>query len=146
MIDKETVLAVIKWIETKKEWETDELPGDADIDHSALLHRLLVEKKDLLSHPPPRNYSYPWYEIVDDYFCAHHAIGLKFHKDEAGVLRWLSFDQTERFEIVEVIDPYWCWKVRFGPWYFMVNKSHRGGRWSGMEEAWIVRCPDMEYK
>jgi len=37
----------------------------ADIDHSALLGRLL-DGKEPLDIPPPLSYSYPWYELVEN--------------------------------------------------------------------------------
>lgn len=36
----------------------------ADAEHSALLERLL-SGREALPQPPPRRYSYPWYDLID---------------------------------------------------------------------------------
>ena len=43
----------------------DKSPTFADAVHSALLKRLL-DGKQALPEPPPRSYSYPWYELVEN--------------------------------------------------------------------------------
>jgi hypothetical protein len=56
-------LATIAWCRILHE-NGDGWPSDADVDHSALLNRLL-DGKAPLPEPPPLSFSYPWYELVD---------------------------------------------------------------------------------
>lgn len=41
------------------------MPTASDVDHSALLQRLLNGKPPL-PEPPPRSFSYPWYSLIED--------------------------------------------------------------------------------
>lgn len=59
---------LLKWLEIREE-NGIEFPSSLsslkiDIDHSALLQRLL-EGKDPLPIPPPRSFSYPWYDLIE---------------------------------------------------------------------------------
>lgn len=58
-----TLRAVAEWLDILNEVGYGS-PTMADVDHSALLHRLL-EGKDPLPEPPPRSMSYPWYELIE---------------------------------------------------------------------------------
>jgi hypothetical protein len=58
-----TLQAVAEWLEVLAESNYG-MPTSSDVDHSALLHRLL-EGKDPLPDPPPRSMSYPWYELIE---------------------------------------------------------------------------------
>jgi hypothetical protein len=49
-------------------------PNHADIEHSALLNRLL-DGKDALPEPPPRMFSYPNYELVETGIYYPHEAG-----------------------------------------------------------------------
>ena len=74
--------AVLRWIRTVRvaaavwgfpAWfSNDALPGKVDVFKSALLHRILgdpergMAPKDPLPEAPPTNFSYPWYELLDE--------------------------------------------------------------------------------
>ena len=53
-----------KWKDLPPEQKLSQLP--ADIGHSALLRRMLVDRKLPLIIPPPTNYSYPVYPDMED--------------------------------------------------------------------------------
>jgi len=61
-IQQATLNVVKRWLKIRGK------PGDtqlcADIDHSALLVRLL-DGKEPLPAPPPRANSYPWYDLIE---------------------------------------------------------------------------------
>jgi hypothetical protein len=65
-----TARAVIRWLQIRRAFERSdilELPEEqllADLWHSALVERLLSGKEPL-DRPPPRSFSYPWYELVE---------------------------------------------------------------------------------
>ena len=61
--------AVSQWLHLKERYEPARpvyslSQLSADVDHSSLLRRLLAGKEPL-PEPPPRSFSYPWYEIVE---------------------------------------------------------------------------------
>ena len=68
-----TLTAVKEWVRLRIEHEARASEETklvwqqllADIDHSALLPRLL-DGKEALEKAPPRAYSYPWYSLVED--------------------------------------------------------------------------------
>jgi len=66
--ERRIAYAVVRWIALKTQFESryDPLKGPtmADIDHSALLSRLL-EGKEPLPVPPPKQFSYPAYHLVE---------------------------------------------------------------------------------
>lgn len=53
----------------------------ANIDHSALLHRLL-EGKEIYPSPPPRAFSYPWYALLEGKAGDHNEV--HFHPNHDG--------------------------------------------------------------
>lgn len=60
---------ILKWLEIKEKAGLP-FPGNAaelaiDADHSVLLQRLLEGRK-VYDQPPPRSFSYPWYELMDE--------------------------------------------------------------------------------
>ena len=62
------VACLVKWLEVREQ-EGKPFPASlgqlkVDIDHSALLRRLL-DGKQPLPHPPPLKHSYPDYEAVE---------------------------------------------------------------------------------
>lgn len=61
--------ALVRWLNIRAqhgyEFSRDQYQFFADIDHSALLRRLL-EGKEPLPEPPPRSFSYPWYSVIED--------------------------------------------------------------------------------
>jgi len=66
----EDIEILIKWLQVREEFEEgfelttiDQLK--ADIDHSALLERML-DGEVPLPKPPPRAFSCPWYSLVDE--------------------------------------------------------------------------------
>jgi hypothetical protein len=59
-----TVQAVRRWLAFREE-NGDGPPSEPDWDHSALLARL-VSGKSPLPEPPPKSFSYPWYELIDN--------------------------------------------------------------------------------
>jgi hypothetical protein len=61
--DQEQVLnCVRRWLRIRNAAGDPQLI--ADIDHSALLERLL-DGQEPLPEPPPRAYSYPWYALIE---------------------------------------------------------------------------------
>lgn len=56
------------WLRTvsKEKGERPDLNNTANITKSCLLYRLTVEAKEPLPHPPPRSYSAPWYQLIED--------------------------------------------------------------------------------
>lgn len=69
MTESNDIRALIRWLEIRAEFGTP-FPGSlisltTDIAHSSLLERLLAGREPLLK-PPPKRYSYPWYELVED--------------------------------------------------------------------------------
>lgn len=63
---KEVAAAILIWIKTVREaYERPHwLPTMADVDHSALLGRILAGKAPL-PFAPPIAFSYPWYDLYD---------------------------------------------------------------------------------
>jgi len=61
-VQRDTINAVKRWLAIRGK------PGDsqiaADIDHSALLKRLLAGQEPL-PQPPPRALSSPWYDLIE---------------------------------------------------------------------------------
>ncbi len=55
---------VARWLDVRARHLRNPAIG-ADVSHSALLGRLL-EGKEPLDAPPPKSYSYPWYELVEE--------------------------------------------------------------------------------
>ena len=59
---------LIKWLEIREEngraFPSNLTQLRCDMDHSALLQRL-VEGDEPLPEPPPRAFSYPWYELLE---------------------------------------------------------------------------------
>ena len=79
-----------------------------DLDHSALLRRLL-EGKPPLPVPPPSSYGYPWYELVDNGFAEPTDVRVRSSEELSinqfpwrirecrGPLEWLvSYDRDPR--------------------------------------------------
>jgi hypothetical protein len=68
----QTISCFHKWLSIREEndipFPNNLLKLRIDMDHSALLRRLL-EGKEPLPIPPPRAFSYPWYELID-YGCS----------------------------------------------------------------------------
>jgi hypothetical protein len=67
--EKRVAHAVVRWLQIKLQFEEryDPLRGPtlADVDHSSLLQRLL-DGKEPLPVPPPKQYSYPAYHLVEE--------------------------------------------------------------------------------
>lgn len=61
---KAAIDAMSEWvrIRTSHGYRAELTP--AEVDHSALLRRLLSGKPPL-PEPPPRSFSYPWYELIE---------------------------------------------------------------------------------
>jgi hypothetical protein len=96
----------------KSRYTPDWLPTDADIDHSALLRRLLNGEK-IYKIPPPNRYSYPWYELIDNgQFVWNHNISREFFEPDQEISEWspwkrlengqYTFYGTDRWEVREV--------------------------------------------
>jgi len=83
-------------------------PTNADVDHSALLHRLLEGKKPF-PNPPPKRFSYPCYalaegEKVEIGSFTEHDNGT-IHIDQSDEWRWYN-KTTEQLTHVPTLDRY----------------------------------------
>lgn len=63
-----SIQCLIDWLKIRQE-QGQTVPTNAEdfaaeVDHSALLRRL-IEGKQPLPNPPPLSYSYPWYELME---------------------------------------------------------------------------------
>lgn len=83
--ERELVHEVVLWIKTAREAYGNDvwLPHAADIDHSALLQRLMSGKAPL-PFAPPRAFSYPWYDLYDKPTEDHVAVDV--HVNLAGTV------------------------------------------------------------
>ena len=95
--------AVVRWLQIRGKWNEDYnaewlFSLDVDMDHSALLGRLLDGKK-LLAFPPPRAYSYPWYQLAEK----GHCLDLRIHFHALNDKNYVGIEQT-LWEILERID------------------------------------------
>lgn len=77
--DMMVCVAMAKWIEVVRKEQADNpwygknwLPSGADIQKSRLFWRIRSGKAPL-EHAPPRAYSCPWYEVIDEPERAHWA-------------------------------------------------------------------------
>lgn len=57
--------AVSDWVRIRDRPDYNAPLTPAEVEHSALLRRLLGGKP-ALPDPPPRSFSYPWYELIED--------------------------------------------------------------------------------
>jgi len=67
-VDRAQIGILTRWLEIRDRYGhhlTTLSQLKADIDHSALLERLLSGREPF-PEPPPRAFSYPWYELVED--------------------------------------------------------------------------------
>jgi len=83
----------------------------ADIQHSALLYRLL-SGKPLLPDPPPKAYSYPWYELAEGENCRAEQVHDIKLGDHSGVsveqhLGWSWEDDTKSVLIYKGVRYKW---------------------------------------
>lgn len=57
--------AVSEWVRLRDRPDYTAALTPAEVEHSALLRRLL-SGQSALPEPPPRSYSYPWYELIEN--------------------------------------------------------------------------------
>lgn len=116
--DRFVINSVIEWIDTvaKARGEYNK-PSTADVTHSALLMRILGGRKPH-TVPPPRSYSYPWYELLEpgnegkDFQCEASV----WLRGEDGVETDLLINQT-RWSILKVVEPNKRYRVRYAKDY-----------------------------
>jgi hypothetical protein len=96
------------WVETCQKYERGTSP--VDIDHSALLRRLLAGKP-LLENPPPLRFAYPAWEMVEqdeveihEIFNSHHA------PDKVVVDQSLAYEWEEPWKILKHIESGLRWE------------------------------------
>lgn len=58
-------MAVSEWVRLRDRPDYSAALTPAEVQHSALLQRLLMGKP-ALAEPPPRSYSYPWYDLIEN--------------------------------------------------------------------------------
>lgn len=121
---------VIKWIETvrkSKDYSDDWLPNEIDAMKSRLFWRIRTGK-DPLPEPPPRAYSCPWYEVIEqdrphwandlhDLKSFREAFHLKQEPDKLSICQCL-------YDIVE-FDEKQRGIVKFGNYEFDIWKESR---------------------
>jgi hypothetical protein len=92
------IMRIAEWISIKedeaKKADTAFFYGSlkisaADIDHSALLRRLLDGERPF-KYPPPRSFSYPWYEVMDG---KEHSV-MEVWVDSQGLAEYVVINQS----------------------------------------------------
>lgn len=98
--ERELVHAVVEWIKTARkaygnpEW----IPYPADIDHSALLNRLM-DGKAPLPYAPTRSFSYPWYDLYDKPMEDQYVVDFHIRDDDVAIINqsaWNIVDEIEK--------------------------------------------------
>ena len=117
------IRAAVTWVDTARKngyggkgW----VPTDADIWHSSLLVRLL-EGKELLPEPPPKAYSYPWYDLIEN--------GAAYFIPEQ-LSEWFETDNYPD-QLVICASPGWHIMKRLDPGYVLAHVRAPG--------AWELR-------
>jgi len=109
--DVDLCLAMVKWIDTvRKTCDKNFLPTEPDIDKSRLFWRCRMGK-DPLKYAPPRAYSCPWYELIDEPNRPHWTYDI-VHRGEK-----VYFAQCG-YKLVEMDAEGKPSKVQFGPYLF----------------------------
>jgi len=91
-----TLDAVKLWLKIRG--KPDDAQLCADIDHSALLARLL-DGKEPLPAPPPRAFSYPWYDLIES--GKGDAMEVWRHPPNADTI---SINQSGQWAVIEARD------------------------------------------
>lgn len=95
---------LFRWLQIREQYGY-EFPQDycklrIDADHSALLDRLL-QGKEPLPEPPPRAFSYPWYELIENGFAYPYEVWEPTNRLHD--YPTLVIDQSSQWKIVEKI-------------------------------------------
>jgi len=144
--DIEFAKNVILWIKTANEAGYDLYgkrpwyPNSIDIEKSRLFWRIRTGKKPL-DYPPPRAYSCPWYEVVED-LEPHY--GQEFFKWEDGKESKVVLNQCV-YDLIDEEDDGSC-ILGFGPWRFKVWKMKQDEIRHECFSYAIQRMPELERK
>lgn len=135
----QTCNAMLKWIETARNsggfgYGPDWLPTSVDIIKSRLFWRIRSGKEPL-EYPPPRAYSCPWYEVVED--GKPHSLweGVYISKDLAlhegkpiAIIAQCGYAIDRMNDKLPLSEPE---VVGYGPWRFKVWKQ---------DDDWFIQC------
>lgn len=130
----EGALCVLKWIEIRHQYrkeDVDVVGLRVDISHSSLLRRI-IDGKQIFDVPPPRRFSYPWYELLEKGEGNPHEV-------------WVPTEQAFGFPCVVIDQSIWKLaqpQTRGGEFIvrYMIGRESPP-TWSDTE--WVV-CKDKE--
>lgn len=111
------------WLQTvsKEKGERPDLNNTANITKSCLLYRLTVEAKEPLPHPPPRAYSAPWYELIEQEIGSAYEVWAD--ETERGARVAINQDAGWRF-VEQVSDDHWIIEYdHWGHWHLWHRRN-----------------------
>jgi hypothetical protein len=113
--EKHVAYSILEWIKVAREAykKPDWLPANADVDHSALLMRILSGDKPQ-KNPPPTAFSYPWYDLFDDAPFTDHPVVDVYVRTDLGAGPTVVINQSV-WNIIEVIEENMHYIVKYPP-------------------------------
>lgn len=132
------VLAAVCWVDTARQYyRAGWMPKDMDILKSRLYWRLRTGKPPL-PEPPPRAFSCPWYEVIEE-LTPHRNQEMQLLKDGKGVyLNQCRYALLEKRDDGVMILGFGRW--RFRAWSQEAQAPDQAVCW----KYWIQRVPELE--